>query len=137
MATKENTSNTKEYPDKFGRKHDSQEKADAANAQIDAQCKYLKTKYNGVEEDVALETINILNPDLCIDIEGLTEDEFEAALGGAQVTRSLEIKKKEDSAKDKAGLSEEGLRMWVALRLVHQLEWDGDYCWPKECDREQ
>ena len=45
MATKDNTSNTKEYPDKFGRKHDSQEKADGANAQIDAQRKYLKTKY--------------------------------------------------------------------------------------------
>jgi len=137
MATKDNTSNTKEYPDKFGRKHDSQEKVDAANAQIDAQCKYLKTKYNGVEEDVALETINILNPDLCIDIEGLTEDEFEAALFEAQVTRSLENKKKEDSAKDKAGLSEDGLRMWIALRLAHQLEWRGDYCWPKEGDIEQ
>ena len=144
MATKENTSNTKEYPDKFGRKHDSQEKADAANAQIDAQRKYLKTKYNDVEEDVALEVINILNPDLCIDIEGLTEDEFAAALGKAQVTRSLEIKKKEDeenslenSLKDKAGLSEKGLPMWVALRLVHQLEWYEDYCWPKEGDREQ
>ena len=57
MATKDNTSNTKEYPDKFGRKHDSQEKADGANAQIDAQCKYLKTKYNGVEEDVNTEYI--------------------------------------------------------------------------------
>ena len=91
----------------------------------------MKLKIKG---DEALEILNILQRDL-------SEEEFDELLVEAQETRKVENKKEEDLAKDKVGLSKRGLWMWIALRLAHQLEWDedyyGNYCWPKEGDKEQ
>tara|TARA_R110000824_G_C14937783_1_gene649428 strand:+ start:135 stop:629 length:495 start_codon:yes stop_codon:yes gene_type:complete len=79
-----------------------------------------------IEDDVAREIINILQRDL-------SEEELDELLVEAQETRRVENKKQEDSAKDKKGLStRRGLWMWCALRLAHQLEWRGDYCYTKD-----
>ena len=79
-----------------------------------------------IEDDVAREIINILQRDL-------SEEELDELLVEAQETRRVENKKQEDSAKDKKGLStRRGLWMWCALRLAHQLEWHGDYCYTKD-----
>ena len=79
-----------------------------------------------IEDDVAREIINILQRDL-------SEEELDELLVEAQETRRVENKKQEDQAKDKKGLStRRGLWMWCALRLAHQLEWRGDYCYTKD-----
>ena len=79
-----------------------------------------------IEDDVAREIINILQRDL-------SEEELDELLVEAQETRKVENKKQEDLAKDKKGFStHRGLWMWIALRLVHQLEWCGDYCYTKD-----
>ena len=79
-----------------------------------------------IEDDVAREIINILQRDL-------SEEELDELLVEAQETRRVENKKQEDSAKDKKGFStHRGLWMWCALRLAHQLEWRGDYCYTKD-----
>jgi hypothetical protein len=79
-----------------------------------------------IEDDVAREIINILQRDL-------SEEELDELLVEAQETRRVENKKQEDSANDKKGFStRRGLWMWCALRLAHQLEWRGDYCYTKD-----
>ena len=79
-----------------------------------------------IEDDVAREIINILQRDL-------SEEELDELLVEAQETRRVENKKQEAQAKDKKGLStRRGLWMWCALRLAHQLEWRGDYCYTKD-----